>query len=105
MGLGLIFRILEILIGAEMSSQLWTTIGLVMDLFGAWFVAIEIIKKFNGPQTIDIGNVGALNGSFVPKPNPEYLAYEKIKHRWMAGGLLFLTLGFLMQIIGTWVSK
>lgn len=105
MGLGLKFIILEILIGVEMTSQVWTTIGLVMDLLGAWFVAIEIIKKFNGPQTIDVGGVGTLNGSFVPKPNPQYLDYEKIKHRWMACGLLFLTLGFLMQIAGTWIGK
>lgn len=88
-----------------MTSQIWTTIGLVMDLLGAWLVAVEIIKKFNGPQTVDVGGVGTLGGGFVPKPNPEFINYERIKHRWMAGGLLLLTLGFSMQIIGAWVSK
>lgn len=87
-----------------MSHQIWTTMGLILDILGAYFVAIEIVKKFDGPQTIDVGHAGTFNGSFIPKSNPKYIAYEKSKHKWMKAGLFLLSCGFVMQIIGTWVN-
>lgn len=79
-----------------------TTIGLICDIIGAILVAIEVVKVFKGPTTIDIGRAGTLSGGFVPEVNPEYQKHEKAKHKIMKIGLAFLTLGFILQIVGAW---
>lgn len=79
-----------------------TTVGLLCDIIGAVLVAIEVVKIFKGPTTIDIGGAGTIGGGFVPKANPEYENHEKEKHRIMKAGLVFLILGFSLQILGAW---
>lgn len=79
-----------------------TTAGLCCDILGAVLVAIEVVKVFKGPTTIDIGGAGPIGGGFVPKVNPEYEKHEKEKHRIMKAGLAFLIIGFSLQILGAW---
>ena len=85
-----------------MTPQIITTSGLICDIVGAWLVAIEVVRVFRGPTTIDIGDSGAINGGFIPKPNPEYEKHESKKRCIMTFGLFFLTAGFVLQILGTW---
>jgi hypothetical protein len=85
-----------------MIGQWITTAGLACDIIGAWLVAIEVVRVFQGPTTIDIGHSGTLNGGFIPAPNPDYEKHERQKRYIMSGGLFFLTVGFLLQGLGTW---
>jgi len=85
-----------------MLSQIFTSVGLVFDIFGAVLVANEVVRVFRGPTTVDVGDTGAINGSFRPAPHPEFEKHEIRKRRIMAVGLTFLLIGFLFQGLGSW---
>lgn len=76
--------------------QTITTIGLIFDIVGAWLVAAEVYKTYEGPL------VGAGWGSGGNKA-PEYAKYEKGKIQTMRYGLYALLLGFILQGVGTWL--
>ena len=88
-----------------MKPQVITMVGLVFDIVGALLVANEVVRVFRGPTTIDIGHSGCIGGGFIPKANPEFEQHEKKKRRTMAWGLAFLLIGFILQIVGTWLSS
>ena len=76
--------------------QTITTIGLCFDIVGAWLVAAEVYKTYDGPMvTSGWDNIG--------NKDPGYLEYEKGKIKTMRYGLYALLLGFLLQIVGTWL--
>ncbi|GMR18714.1 MAG: hypothetical protein BMS9Abin33_1149 [Gammaproteobacteria bacterium] len=84
------------------TGQIITTVGLLCDIAGAFLVAIEVIKVFRGPTTIDIGGSGSINGGFIPKVNPDFEKHEQEKHYYMKFGLVFLVVGFILQGVGLW---
>lgn len=79
-----------------------TTVGLALDIFGAVLVAVEVVKVFRGPTSIDDGDTGSIAGGTQIVPNPEFVKYERSKHCYMRAGLACLVLGFILQAIGTW---
>lgn len=85
-----------------MTAQIITSLGILCDIIGAVLVANEVVRVFRGPTTIDVGGAGYWDGSFIPKPNPEFEAHEQKKRRIMKWGLGLLILGFLLQALGTW---
>jgi hypothetical protein len=85
-------------------SQLITSAGLGCDIVGALLVANEVVRVFRGPTTIDIGDVGAINGVFIPAPNPNFEKHEKRKRLIMGWGLSLLVFGFILQGLGSWWS-
>jgi hypothetical protein len=38
------------------------------------------------------------------EPTPEFKRFERQKRKWMWTGLIFLLLGFLLQIIALWME-
>lgn len=87
------------------APQIVTSIGLICDIVGAWLVAIEVIRVFRGPITIDVGGSGAINGGFIPAPNPAFEKHEKKKRLFMWYGLALLSVGFVLQGVGAWLPK
>jgi hypothetical protein len=87
---------------ANLAGPVITTIGLFCDMIGAVLVAIEVVKVFREPTTIDIGGSGTIAGGFMPAVNPEYVKHEKEKHWFMKCGLGFLLFGFMVQGFGAW---
>ena len=85
-----------------MIAQWITTAGLFCNIFGAWLVTIEVVRVFLGPTTIDMGISGTLGGGFIPVLNPEFEKHERRKRHIMSRGLFFLTIGFILQGLGTW---
>ena len=89
------------------NSTSTNSIGLVLDIVGAWLVAWEVVRQYRGKrsQSSDTPVVGVVGG-FAPAPEvtetPEYVAWEKRKYLLMKLGLLFLTLGFVLQIVSNW---
>lgn len=76
--------------------QIITTIGLCFDIVGAWLVAAEVYKTYDGPMvTSGWDNIGS--------KDPGYAKYEKRKIKTMRHGLYALFLGFILQGVGTWL--
>lgn len=76
--------------------QIITTLGLVFDIVGAWLVAAEVYKTYEGPLVM--GTWGGIGNK-----DPEYAEYEKGKIKTMKWGLYALIIGFILQGIGTWL--
>ena len=87
---------------ATMIAQWIATTGLVCDIVGAWLVAIEVVRVFRGPTTIDVGDSGTIGGGFIALPNPDYEKHERKKRCVMKCGLCLLTFGFILQGVGLW---
>lgn len=84
--------------------QQWAnTAGLLFDLIGAAFLAYEIVKVNIHEPTIDVGDAGALNGGTRLITNPLYEKSEKRKLRYMRIGMFFFVVGFLLQMLATWI--
>lgn len=80
-----------------------TSAGLVCDILGALLVANEVVRVFQGPATIDVGDAGCFSGSTRLVPNPKFEEHERKKRKFMAWGLGLLLLGFVLQGVGSWV--
>lgn len=85
--------------------QVLTTVGLVLDIVGAWFIAYEVVVQYRGskyeyevPYVFD----GHMAGD--PVESAGYIGYQARKHTRMWIGLGLLTLGFLLQIASVWVK-
>jgi hypothetical protein len=88
------------------TPQQWVgTIGLVCDIIGAACLAYEIFNVNKHQQTIDTGDAGTFNGATHLTTNPAYEQHEKQKHCFMWGGMIFLLLGFVLQIISIWMAN
>ncbi len=83
-----------------MSSQSLTTVGLVMDIAGAWLVAIEVVNQYKGKQYKE--PMPGYGRPIVTEPTEEYKKWEKLKYKWMWAGLFLLTGGFLLQALAVW---
>lgn len=78
--------------------------GVIFDFIGGVLIANEVFRVFSGPTTIGIGHSGCVNGSFIPKANPQFEQHEKRKRLVIAWGLVLLLIGFILAMIGTWLS-
>jgi len=82
----------------ENTPYLLNSIGLCLDIIGAWFIAWEITSKYTGTKFNKVG--GATCGSLPEDPETiEYKEYETNKFKRMKFGLILLTIGFSLQII------
>jgi hypothetical protein len=78
-------------------------IGLILDIVGAWLVAWEVVVQYKYPKFIepkitmaDMTDISALPAA---TEHPQYRIFEINKYRKMKWGLIFLTAGFILQII------
>jgi hypothetical protein len=84
-----------------MSAQWTTTLGLILDIFGAFLVATEVVNKFHGAM---IGPFPTIDSMAEPPPKtPEFIEWERKKFIKMSIGLALLTIGFFLQIVGSWL--
>jgi len=82
------------------SKQVINTTGLSFDILGAICVATEVIKKYKGPEYKDMGEQKII-GSF--EKETKFLKWEQTKFSTMSRGLIYLILGFCLQIISAWL--
>jgi hypothetical protein len=87
-------------------SPLVNSAGLLFDIAGAWLVAWEVLRVYNGLRhNISLGVTMAdwvVGQQLVERP--EYSEYEKQKHARMKLGLGLLTIGFTLQLVSNWVK-
>lgn len=91
------------------------SVGLVLDIVGAGFVATEVVDQFNGNKfkvTPGIATTNYLGSDGTPvvvgqraEETNEYKGWELKKYWRMKLGLTFLVLGFLFQLLSNWVTK
>jgi len=77
------------------------SIGLLFDILGAWFVAIEVVRKFKGEKYEKDPSLYAADKP--PYDSAEYKKWESSKFIFMWLGLAFLTIGFILQISSNWL--
>jgi hypothetical protein len=81
--------------------QFLNIVGISFDIFGAFFVATEVVKQFSGDSFK--GHEGiSFDSSFTAVPpskkTEEFEFWERRKFRNMKIGLSFLVIGFGLQI-------
>jgi hypothetical protein len=89
------------------------TLGLLLDIAGAWLVAWEVVRQFHGAKTRVAGGVlrtDYLGSDGTPvvdgqraEDTQEFVFWEQKKYKRMKIGLGFLTVGFLLQLVSNWV--
>jgi len=89
-------------------NALSAVIGLVFDIIGAWLVASEVVKQYRGKKYAPV-IIPQLNNIDSNEPtevfdHPDYEIAEKKKYLFMKWGLGFLTLGFILQIIPSFLQ-
>lgn len=94
------------------NARFVSSLGLSLDIIGALLVAIEVVRVFRGPLTLDEetarkkqGGEGSTSKFGVPYKhvvNPDYEKFEKSKRTYMRCGLFCLVGGFLMQGFPLW---
>lgn len=76
-------------------------VGIICDIFGAFFVASEVVRQFKGNKHKQ--STGFSIGDFVSNPPPEeteeYKQWDLRKYRNMKIGLCLLVLGFGLQVV------
>lgn len=97
----------------SLANKMLGSLGLLFDIIGAILVAIEVVKVFQGPLTIDEETARQQKGGrgrslkvgtpFRHVINPDYAIYNTSKRAYMKCGLFFLVVGFAMQIISLWI--
>lgn len=77
------------------------SIGLIADIVGAFLVSSEVVKQFRGKKfnNIAVGEAHLGGDDDLIKESPEYQSFEKTKYTNMKIGLVFLVIGFSLQII------
>ena len=91
------------------------TVGLLLDIVGAWLVAWEVVRQFRGSKVRVTGGVlrtDYLGSDGTPvvagqhtEDTEEFKFWEAGKYKRMKLGLGFLTLGFLLQLLSNWILK
>lgn len=88
----------------ELITAIANTAGLISGLVGAWFVGWEVVQQFHGKKykmdAIETDSKGLATN--IPDSD-EFKAWEHGKYLKMKAGLGFLTFGFIVQLVATWL--
>lgn len=86
-----------------LTQKLLNSIGLFMDIVGAFLVASEVVRKFHGIKL----TVGQSWDTMTdpPKETEEFKSWSERTFWIMKLGLFFLTVGFLLQIAANWTRE
>ena len=84
-------------------NPLTTSIGLIFDIIGAFLVSWEVVRQYKGkrfaPLPIQKIDINAEEQDDLINDHPLYIFYEMKKYKRMVWGLVFLTLGFGLQML------
>jgi len=97
------------------AQALTNSLGIILDIVGAWLVAWEVVRQFHGDKVRVTGGVlrtdylGSVGTPVVAgqhtEETKEFKVWEEDKYMRMKWGLGFLSAGFILQIISNWVPK
>ena len=82
-------------------SQVLSSVGLLLDMVGAFFIAYEVVNKFKGQE---YNPSPTTPGSIAPPTKTEqFSSWISLRNKVMITGLVLLTAGFSLQIWSNWV--
>lgn len=81
------------------ATQLASVSGILLVMFGSWLVAIELVIRFRGYAFKVINLTG--DGSADTEKTKDFEKWELRRACWMWTGLVFITVGSLLQLFGT----
>ena len=91
--------------------KILSTTGLILDIAGAWLVALDLIRTFRGPRfeherPLDeiflLGLSKTIDGG-PPEETEEFRRWDDKTRRFRKRGLVVLTFGFFLQALSNWV--
>ena len=80
------------------------SVGLLLDIIGAWFIAFEVVKQYKGEKFFVEAQTWDDTLGKNSEEMPEYTAWEKSKYIKMWIGLILLTIGFSLQIYSNCIN-
>lgn len=78
------------------------SIGLVLDIIGAFLIAYEIWAPFRRQKYRD--DLTMDEGSEPVRETTDYVGWEKEKYCFMLVGLGFLIIGFVLQLVSNFIK-
>lgn len=87
----------------SIDSSFINSIGLVFDIVGAWLVAFEVTNQFKGKKYETNRTWDGIGQP--PFDSQEYRQWESSKLKFMWAGLIFLTIGFSLQIASNYCKS
>ena len=84
-------------------SPLLSTIGLVCDILGAWFVAWELVAQFRGEEFESYSLIAEIK--ITATKSKSWLDWEMKRRTKMWCGLVLLTIGFILQMVAVWLPE
>lgn len=87
----------------SIDSSCINSIGLVFDIVGAWLVAFEVTNQYKGKKYETDRTWGGIGQP--PFDSKEYKHWESSKLKFMWAGLIFLTIGFSLQIASNYLKS
>lgn len=82
-------------------SKILNSIGLIFDIIGSSFVAIEVVNQFKGNEHKPVME---RTWNETNPETKEFKKWKKSKYLFMKFGLLFLIIGFILQIFSNWTG-
>ena len=73
-----------------------------MDIFGAYFVAYEVVRRYRGDKYesgIGSSPIGGVPTNDAPIETMEFQIFERRRFRNMTIGMTLLTIGFALQFL------
>lgn len=84
-----------------LAAHVVSTVGIGLDVVGAWLVGLEIVRKYNGNMY-----TGTIQSGLINEPAQKHTdGYDQFLGRqrlMMTCGLILITGGCILQILGTW---
>ncbi len=87
----------------NINPKILNSVGLFMDIIGAWLIAWEVYRQFKGKKYSKAPPLPPPRAAGVARESDQYKRWGKKKYFRMAIGLGLLTIGFLLQIISNWM--
>lgn len=84
-----------------LASKIINSVGLFLDIIGSSFVAIEVVKQFKGNEHKPVME---RTWDENDPETEEFKKWKKSKYLFMKLGLLFLIVGFTLQIFSNWTG-
>ncbi len=91
--------------------KILSTVGLGLDIAGAWIVAFDLVKTFSGAkyehqrsiEEIMVRGLPKFYDGGPPEVTEKYMDWQKWLYKVRYRGLWLLTAGFLLQAIAVWL--
>ncbi len=90
----------------NISSECVNSIGLICDMFGAIFVAWEVVRQYQGEKhlSISVTTFADISVGSASQKTEKFKKWEKNKYNIMKIGLILLIVGFILQIISNYIK-